>query len=167
MLLKRVKNGNGSISDRYSNLEINWILMFDTQSFPKVMSGRNRRHLITSNGLTDREWHLTLCFHYSRYRLSTACTAETQVTRSKVWFSLFNFKTYFPLLCSDTNQFSFGQFIPSTDWVVMETHGTIQQISSSSLFCGRPSRELPAVQSLTLSVQHFLCRNERFRQSSR
>ena len=57
---KELKKGNGSISDKYSNLEINWILMFDAQSFPKVMSGRNTRHLITGNGLTDREWHLTL-----------------------------------------------------------------------------------------------------------
>ena len=106
-------------------------------------------------------------FHFSRYRMSTACTAETHAIHSKVWFNLCNFKTYFPLHCSGTNQFSSVQFIPSTDSVVRETQGTIQQISSSSIFCERPSRALPAVQSLTLPIQHFLCRCEYFRQSSR
>ena len=64
--------------------------------------------LLTENDI----WHF---FHFSRYRLSTACTAETQVIQSKVWFNLFNSKTYFPLLFSDKNQFSSVQFIPSTD----------------------------------------------------
>ena len=68
--LKRVKNGNGSISDKYSNLEINWILTFDGQSFPKVMSGIKSQ---TTFLLTQTDtWHFfstTVCIDCQQHAL--------------------------------------------------------------------------------------------------
>ena len=56
-------------------------------------------------------------------------------------------------------------FSPSTDWVVGGTRGTIQQRSSSSLFCGRLSWAVLAWTGRStlwrLPIQHLLCRPRR------
>ena len=67
--------------------------------------------------------------------------------------------------CKCTRQISTAQYLvqvsPLTNWVVGGTWGKIQQRSSSSLFCERPLFSSfymgKDVQSLTLSIQHFIC----------